>query len=646
MKSKILNLGNLYSLLFIFLLYLIIVLKFFPASCLVSEEPINYNDYMLHHYHWNTFSSYMDDSGKSWGYNPYWMSGYPDNTIYDVENKGVELLTYYSEKIGINSVIIFKWYLLLTFLVGPFLTFWAAKNFGFSRKVSFIILILQIIFWTTIPYIRVMVVTGTYSYVFVSYLSIYILSLLYRVLVKQDKKALIGLFILAPIAVMLHVYSALIICVPGLILYLLYIKEQPRYVHIMLVCIALLVLLVNSFWLVPLARFLHYSTVSNDYVNQGSLFTFLMYSLMAIVLAPALLLTVIYSFSGLKKIKLDMGNKLFIFWGGTIVFYLLLGAFGRYTPFTRMLVPLRYHVNMFQYMAFPGALGIYTGIKGLKSKYKEKRIKRILVKVGLGLSIVIPSILFVGISNAYAGNNPIAWFYSRNLCNHIYDHPQSEDFINWLKDNTKADGRILIESIWSPMEEEQDKWFYMNYEPLLPLLTDREFIGGPRDDAFFLHNHSGLHLDFVQFEQLAESQNIPMILFKKPINSIELDELKEYFDLYNVQWIITSRVQAKDYFDQFSEYITKVKEFGEVWIYKVERTPSFIIGGEGEVEATFNHINVKNFTGGDIILKYHWMEGLTTQPDLKLEEVMLMDDPVGFIKIYDAPSEFEIFLEY
>lgn len=646
MKSKILNLENRYSLLIIFLFYLIIVLRLFPASCLVNEEPINYNDYMLHYYHWNTFSSYMDDAGKPYGYNPYWMSGYPDNTIYDVENKGVELLTYISEKIGMKSVIIFKWYLFFTFMLGPFLTYWAAKNFGFSRNVSLIILILQIIFWFTIPYIRVMVVAGTYSYVFVSYLSIYILSLLYRYLAKQDRKALIGLFILAPIAVLLHVYSALIICVPGLILYLLYIREQPKFVHIMLASVALLVLLVNSFWLIPLARFLHYSTVSEAYVNQGSLFTFLMYSLMAIVFAPALLLTVIYSFSGLKRIRMDMGNKLFVFWGSTILFYLLLGALGRYTPFTRMLVPLRYHVNMFQYMAFPGAIGIYLSIKGLKSKYKEKRFCGILVRICLSLSVLVPFILFVGISNAYAGDNPIAWFYSRNLCNHIENHPQSEAFINWLKDNTEEDGRILIESIWSPMEEEQDKWFYMNYEPLLPLLTNREFIGGPRDDAFFQHNHSGLYLDFVEFEQLADSENIQMILFKRPINNIELDELKEYFDLYNVQWIITSRNLAKDYFSQFTDYITKVKEFGEVWIYKVDRTPSYIIGGEGEVDATFNHIYVKNFTGGDIIIKYHWMEGLATKPALKLEEVKLMDDPVGFIKIYDAPSEFEIFLDY
>lgn len=646
MRTKILSLGNRFALLFIFVVYLIIVLRFFPASCLISKEPINYNDYMLHNYHWNTFGSYMDDAGKSWGYNPYWMSGYPDNTIYDVENKGVELLTYASNQMGLDDVIIFKWYLLFTFLVGPFLTYWAARNFGFSRNVSILILVLQIIFWSAIPYIRVMVVTGTYSYVFVSFLSIYILSLLYRVLNKQDKKALAGIFLLAPIAVMLHVYSALIICIPGLILYLLYVRKQPWYMHFILVCVAVFVLIVNSFWLIPLSRFLHYSTVSNDYVNQGSLFTFLMWSLMAIVLVPALLLTVFYTFSGLRRIRHEMGNKLYIFFGGTILFYLLLGAFGRYTPLTRMLVPLRYHVNMFQYMAFPGALGIYVSIRELRNRFKEKPRKGIVVRIGFGLSIIIPSILFVGISNAYAGNNPIAWFYSRDLCNHIYDQPQSEDFIEWLKNNTSAEGRILIESVWSPMEEEQDKWFYMNYEPVLPLLVNREFIGGPRDDAFFLHNHSGLHLDFVQFEQLADSENIPMILFKKPINSIELNELKEYFDLYNVQWIITSRPQAKEYFNQFPEYTVKVKEFGEVWIYRVEREPSFIVGGEGEVKATFNHIYVKNFSGGEIILKYHWMEGLATYPKLKLEEVKLMDDPVGFIKIYDAPSEFEIFLEY
>lgn len=639
------NIKNNLKLYIIMGIFILFVIKLFPIKCIFDERAINNNDYMFHYYHWNTFSEYMEDNGKTWGYDPFWMAGHPENAVCDVDNKGMELFTYIISKIGFNNVIFFKVFLLITFILGPLLTYFASRNWGFNKNTSTLILVFQLAFWTCMPYMRVMLTTGTYCYVFVSYLAIYILSLLYRYLKYRKVITLVGIWILSSLAVLLHIYSVIIICLPGILLYILYSKNQPRYVHICLLGSGILVFAINSFWIVPLFKFFHYSTVSRDYVNQGSITDFIMWSILSLLFVPGLVLILFFFRKGIKYFKTCNENdkKLRIFFGGTIIIYFLLGAFGKYTPLTRMLIPLRYHVNMFQYMVFPAAFGIIAFIH--KIQVNQSKRKKVLKISLFSFTVVIPLILFICISKASNETNPIAWFYSRNLCQHIEDNESSKELIRWLRDNTSKKGRILIESIWSPMQKEQDDWFFMNYEPILPLIVDREFIGGPRDDIFLKHYYTGLHLDFVEFSQLAKKNEIPMILFEKNINTINLKTLKEYFSMYNIKWIIASRTEAKEYFDKFPEYLKKVKQFGKVWIYEVEQNTSYIINGTGKVEADYNHIYVSECSGGDIILKYHWMEGMKTDKKIKIEKIKLKEDPVEFIKINDAPREFEIYLE-
>lgn len=638
--------AQLLVLLLMILLHVLLVVSIFPLPALFSSEPINYNDYMLHYYHWNNFAEYMQGSGRSWGYNPYWMVGYPDNTIYDVENKGIELLTYAASSLGLDDVVVFKWFLMFTFILGPLLTYWAARNFGFSRWSSLVVLALQIVMWHTIPFSRVMVVTGAFSYAFVSFLSIYVLSLLYRYLQEQDTKLLVAIALLCPLSVLLHVYSAVIIAVPGLILYLLYARRQPLRVPLSFAAIAVLVLLSNLFWLIPFLRFLKYTTVTGDSLIQGSLPMFIFWSLLAMFMTPGLALMSAFSVKGYRLIRQEMGKELYLFFLITLLFFLIVGALGRYTPVTRMLVALRYHVNMFQYLAFPGALGLIFGVRSLIARYRQRKVSTIFGAAGMAFAVLIPLLMVLGLSSAPADTNPIAWFYSRKLDNTIESDPQSAKLIDWLRENTTNEGRILIESVWSPMEEEEQAWFYMHYEPILPLLVEREFVGGPRSDSLLVHHFTGFHLDFADFEQLISAEEIPMLLFKKQIDTITLDKLQEYFDLYNVLWVVCSRPVAKDYFALYPEYITPAATIGDVSIYRVNRTPSFLIGGTGQVRATYDRIDVSEWSGGDAILKYHWMEGLRTNPELQLERVTLMDDPIGFVKIHDAPRSFSVYNGY
>jgi hypothetical protein len=48
--------------------------------------------------------------------------------------------------------------------------------------------------------------------------------------------------------------------------------------------------------------------------------------------------------------------------------------------------------------------------------------------------------------------------------------------------------------------------------------------------------------------------------------------------------------------------------------------------------------------GSEIILKFHWVDGLTTHP-LTLEWVNLADDPIPFIKLVNPPAALTLSVE-
>jgi hypothetical protein len=75
---------------------------------------------------------------------------------------------------------------------------------------------------------------------------------------------------------------------------------------------------------------------------------------------------------------------------------------------------------------------------------------------------------------------------------------------------------------------------------------------------------------------------------------------------------------------------------------KVNQPLSWFLQGEGKVEAALGRLNVSDVNSREIILKYHWVEGLTGTPPLKIVPVKMLDDPIPFIKIIDPPVTFTL----
>jgi len=58
---------------------------------LTGGEPIAQIDYALHFSRAAAADQLFRVDGRTWGYDPHFMAGYPMGTVFDVNNKGVEV---------------------------------------------------------------------------------------------------------------------------------------------------------------------------------------------------------------------------------------------------------------------------------------------------------------------------------------------------------------------------------------------------------------------------------------------------------------------------------------------------------------------------------------------------------------------------
>jgi hypothetical protein len=71
---------------------------------------------------------------------------------------------------------------------------------------------------------------------------------------------------------------------------------------------------------------------------------------------------------------------------------------------------------------------------------------------------------------------------------------------------------------------------------------------------------------------------------------------------------------------------------------RVNQPLSWFIAGEGKVKAGLNRLELSGLSGNEVILKYHWVDGLSATPPTKIEAVKMLDDPIPFIKLVAPPS--------
>jgi hypothetical protein len=198
--------------------------------------------------------------------------------------------------------------------------------------------------------------------------------------------------------------------------------------------------------------------------------------------------------------------------------------------------------------------------------------------------------------------------------------PELTAIVDWIKQETPHDARLLFEESGDESSFAYDRTYLSSF---LPYFTGRQLIGGPinlyNDRHHFAEFHSGK-------------------MFKKDPQSISDDELRNYLKLYNIGAVVAFHPESLKRLQSIPGLVTLEERVGPIHLMKVNQPLNWFIQGEGKVKATFNRLELSDLKGEEIILKYHWIEGLTAFPSTKIEPVMIADDPIPFIKLVNPPS--------
>ena len=194
--------------------------------------------------------------------------------------------------------------------------------------------------------------------------------------------------------------------------------------------------------------------------------------------------------------------------------------------------------------------------------------------------------------------------------------------MEWIKNETPAEGRVLFEESGDETGFVHDGAYLSSF---IPHWTGRELIGGPinlyNDRHHFAEFHSGK-------------------LFKREIQTLSNEELRNYFRLYNIGAVIAFHPATLKRLESLAGLVSLDRRIGPAHLMKVHQPLTWFLQGDGQVESALGRLQVSAATGREIIIKFHWVEGLGAVPAAKMVPVQLGDDPIPFIKIIDPPANF------
>jgi hypothetical protein len=261
------------------------------------------------------------------------------------------------------------------------------------------------------------------------------------------------------------------------------------------------------------------------------------------------------------------------------------------------------------FLIIPASIGISLILQNI---FRGKSVTTVLFIFSLAFALLVGPVF-----------KPLKIIYRSKLYLLDCEFPAPvKELLNWFAENTTPEGRILIED----SEFDTGHQYYGTHLPaLFPEYVKREYLCGPRPMYPIQQSYASFTAG---------------LLFEKKVSEYSLDELKQQFNLYNVKWIVSWSEESKKVFNQFPEYLTKMKEIDKFTVYEVNRVASFFLKGRGTIISDYNHLELRDVMpeDGEIIIAYHWMEKLKPIPDAKMERVFVSNDPVGFIKIKGPPK--------
>jgi hypothetical protein len=684
--------------------HLWLTFNLFPSwQALVNDQPVISVDHAIHLYHGYLGAKFLKEHGTSWGYDPYFMAGYPKTPVYDSSSGPAELFQLAIP--GSYSPRAYKIGIALLIALVPVAIGLAGWGYEMTLPKLVCVLCCTVWFWW-VGFADMLTRTGLVAFVWASALAVLVPGLFMRWATERGWTSWLALAVATALGIQAHSIFPLMVVAPLLLGYAWFTvrggnrigqpKTRPDWRwHAATWASLALALLATSFWWWPLIKFLPLKTASDlfmtyrgnplDPLTKRVAALLLDYYLLRDALIPLLL--VFFGLIGLVRWCVIGRGVLAVMLGTQVAVLALLTFGGSEWQVTRHLEPLRFQVPLGLTLCLPAGEGIFflgaTALGFMVSRGSKPRagsgipnqrradaphspaysvrlpivwrvmIERVGAALSIGLAILItfPSLWWARIGLNPTIRPPSTWQSTIALIRNARPlavglRPEMMELVAWIRQNTDNSARILFEDQLRLLEgRDPSAPESLHWTPLLPLLTDRQFVGGL------------YHLAFIPQQRAAFGD---WNLAGRNIREWSADELWALLEQYNIGWVITwSRAsplkQGSNYLRPLSTDIFAHLEFcepvatirrhttrpdeAEYTIFRVVRKPNYFAKGRGRVvRADYNRIELADLEPeqGELVLRYHWQDQFTADPPARLRRSEEPGDPVGFIRILIA----------
>jgi hypothetical protein len=604
--------------------------RLLPAAAEETHRPIAFDDYALQFYYGQLGSRFLREGGVTYGYDPNFMAGYPKSPIYYPSSKPYELSLYLFS--GFDPGMVFDWTVFTMLALLPLLMYGAATNFGCSAGERLAVVALSLVPHHLVPMVSfysIMEAAGMVPFIFASFLSVYVVSLIYRFLSTGARRAGLALLATAPLLYLCHLTAVFISALPIAVIYLARFRATPLRRHLWLWLVLLAIVAANWHWIEGYLLFSHYADLSDFYTREGqehfapaqgwlAVFDVGVREPRIVSLAPALFAPVgLYLWWRARQIE-----KLAIF--ALQILFLFVICFHGVKLGLSAIAPGRMTLPLALYLFFPATHAMVT----IASKAAEW-IRRIpLPGRGGEIAVAAAAVLALAVGVASMQGKFLRPFTLGRLEESQGFTEHGMALIEWLRDNTDSKGRILHEET----NRKAHRYYGSHTAAWIPLYAGRELAGGPAPHALLHHN-------FLRF--------IAGTLRDRPLQQTDAEKLASYLSLYNVRWVLAWKQSTKRRLTRlpFAEPAGTFEEFS---LFRIETSPSYFLRGSGRVELDGTRIRLLDVTpeDGAVAIKYHWLETLRSDPPRTIEPLYMLDDPVPFISVEDPPKELVIYNDF
>ena len=627
-----------------FLLYILhswlLVSTFYPISDIFSADPIVNFDFLPILYLVESAKDLFINSGQMWGYDPFFMAGYP--LAYLDNNHIILCILHIITGDFVSASIIIKLFYIFTVLSAPLVFYYFFSSYKLSSNNAILSTFLATAsFWTGES--SLILTGGSIPGIAIFLLILVILGIQYRFITEQtaNKKVKYGIIfvLLCGIAPMLHKSAVFLIPLPVLLQIVFsnkrqFFKDLPYYIASVLSVVAF-----NLFWIIPVVTYLPQVTtypepfwqnfdilkpIKDHILAQAGFAPLVIKNMLGTAIIKNIILAA--GIMGILKLKgskthsnIGFSNfsvaKVLII---TLLSLFIFSYFGSYISSLKKLEPYRYLILFYFLMSLPAGYFLSEKINSYK-------------KVILLLVIILLIMIFVPSLNSIHSIHP------KRTSNYGY-LKHVKELTHWIKNNTDNTARIMIEDSYAPFYIPDGKppiltSVYRDTYPLgeIGYKSKREIIGG--------------RYPFYRLKQRTASFTEGEI-FNYDLHEIPDDIFKEQLDLYNIKWAVVWSEQSYNKFIN-KDFAELVHETGPFSIFKFNIIPSYFLEGKANITVDFNSIeltNIKSYSN-KVVIKYHYINGLTSLPLAEIRKKPLKYDPSGFIEILNPPKSLKLFLK-